>query len=80
MLQSKAFRKKSRQFVEELGYIITRRIGNGTFGTVYETKNDKVMKVMDMSVSYNRNELAMIGRFDHQNVMKVSSRFFVRLS
>ena len=74
MLQSEAFIKKSRQFVEELGYEITKKIGSGGFGTVFETSNRKIVKVMDVSVRSNINEIMIVQRFNHKNVAKVSSR------
>ena len=74
LLQSKAFRKKSRQFVEELGYEITKKIGSGGFGTVFETSNRKIVKAMDISVRSNINEIMIVQRFNHKNVAKVSPR------
>ena len=64
----------------ELGYDITKKIGNGAFGAVYESSNGKVLKVLDNAVPSNRNELRMLPRLKHDNVVKVISRFPLCLS
>ena len=59
--------------MEELGYKNVKKIGSGGYGTVFETSNRKILKVIDISVRSNVNEIRMVQRFHHKNVAKVSS-------
>ena len=74
MLQSEALRS-SLEIVEEFGYDILIELGNGAFGTVFEAAQHRILKVVNLSVPTNRNELRMVAKFKkfkHENVMTVA--------
>ena len=78
LLQSEAL-SSSLEIVEEFGYDILTELGSGAFGTVFEAAQHKILKVVNLSVPTNRNELRMVKKFKHENVMTVGSSFFARL-
>ena len=78
LLQSEALRS-SLEIVEEFGYDILTELGSGAFGTVFEAAQHRILKVVNLSMPTNRNELRMVKKFKHENIMTVGSSFFARL-